>query len=94
LRRRADEAGLDLALGTDTGGSIRAPAGANGVFGNRPSLGMVSMEGVLPVSHELDTIGVLTRSARLFSLVGRVLYPGLVTSPRLSQITKVRGRPR
>ena len=55
---------------------------------------MVSMEGVLPVSHELDTIGVLTRSARLFSLVGRVLYPGLVTSPRLSQITKVRGRPR
>ena len=54
---------------------------------------MISMEGVLPVSHELDTIGVLMRSATLFSLVGRVLYPGLATSPRLSQISKVCRRP-
>ncbi|OMP84319.1 Amidase 1 [Diplodia seriata] len=65
---------LDMAIGTDTGGSMRGPAASNGVFGNRPSTGAVSMAGVLPLSPHLDTAGVFTRSAALWSDVTRHWY--------------------
>jgi aspartyl-tRNA(Asn)/glutamyl-tRNA(Gln) amidotransferase subunit A len=51
----------DAALGTDTGGSIRVPAGFCGVTGLRPTHGLVSNHGCLPVSVSFDTIGPLTR---------------------------------
>ena len=50
---------LDLALGSDTGGSIRGPSQIQGVFGNRPTHGLVSLEGVMPLAPELDTPGFL-----------------------------------
>ena len=53
-----------LALGTDTGGSVRIPAALNGVTGLRPTHGSVSSRGSLPVSASLDTIGPMARSAR------------------------------
>jgi aspartyl-tRNA(Asn)/glutamyl-tRNA(Gln) amidotransferase subunit A len=52
------------AIGTDTGGSIRAPASVNGVVGLKPTHGRVSRRGVLPMSPTLDTAGPLTRTAR------------------------------
>lgn len=51
-------------LGTDTGGSIRAPAALCGVTGLKPTQGRVSRFGVLPLSHSLDCVGPLARSAR------------------------------
>ncbi|TLS23470.1 uncharacterized protein PpBr36_05648 [Pyricularia pennisetigena] len=52
----------EVALGTDTGGSVRLPAAYNGVVGFKPSYGMLSRYGVVPYANSLDTVGVLTRS--------------------------------
>ncbi|MEY2416438.1 MAG: aspartyl-tRNA(Asn)/glutamyl-tRNA(Gln) amidotransferase subunit [Ilumatobacteraceae bacterium] len=52
------------AIGTDTGGSIRAPASVNGVVGLKPTHGRVSRRGVMPMSPTLDTTGPLTRTVR------------------------------
>jgi aspartyl-tRNA(Asn)/glutamyl-tRNA(Gln) amidotransferase subunit A len=59
-------AAADLAagtLGTDTAGSIRIPACFCGVTGLRPSTGLVSNRGVVPVSWALDTVGPIARTA-------------------------------
>ncbi|MGH2409284.1 MAG: amidase family protein, partial [Chloroflexota bacterium] len=50
------------ALATETDGSIVSPASANGVVGIKPSVGLVSRAGVIPVSHTQDTVGVHARS--------------------------------
>lgn len=50
---------LDLALGSDTGGSIRGPSQVQGLFGNRPSHGLVPLTGTMPLAPELDTSGFL-----------------------------------
>jgi len=61
------------ALGTDTGGSVRVPAGFCGVTGLRPTHGRVSNRGCLPVSVTFDTIGPMARHveevARLFCVL-------------------------
>ena len=62
-----------VALGTDTGGSIRLPASMCGVAGIRPTFGAVSCRGIQPVSRSLDTVGPLARSARDLSAVLAVL---------------------
>ncbi len=49
-------------LGTDTGGSIRFPAAANGVVGIKPTYGRVSRHGAFPLSASLDHVGPMTRS--------------------------------
>jgi len=63
----------DMALGTDTGGSVRIPAGINGITGLRPTSGRVSNSGCFPVSVAHDTIGPMARSAldcaRLFAVI-------------------------
>ncbi len=51
-----------IALGTDTGGSIRIPASMTGVVGHKTSKGRLGTDGVVPLSHTLDTVGALTRS--------------------------------
>jgi aspartyl-tRNA(Asn)/glutamyl-tRNA(Gln) amidotransferase subunit A len=51
------------ALGTDTGGSVRAPAALCGLVGFKPTFGRISAEGVIPYSWTLDHVGTLTRSA-------------------------------
>ena len=50
------------ALGTDTGGSVRIPAAYCGVVGLKPSYGLVSTRGIVPLSLRLDHVGPLTRS--------------------------------
>ncbi len=56
-------AGMALAtIGTDTGGSIRIPAAACGIVGLKPSLGEVSIDGVVPLSRTFDHIGPLAQS--------------------------------
>jgi Asp-tRNA(Asn)/Glu-tRNA(Gln) amidotransferase A subunit family amidase len=63
-------AGLCLAaMGSDTGGSIRIPAGLTGLVGLKPTFGRVSKRGVAPLSWSLDHTGPLTRTVRDAALV-------------------------
>ncbi|MBT6275159.1 MAG: amidase, partial [Chromatiales bacterium] len=55
---------LPLALGTDTGGSVRNPATACGIAGMKATYGLVSRRGVIPLSFSLDHVGPLTRTVR------------------------------
>ncbi|KAL4963957.1 amidase signature domain-containing protein [Aspergillus stella-maris] len=70
---------LDIAIGSDTGGSMRGPAGAQGIFGNRPSTGAVDLDEVIPLCSGLDTTGVFARSARTWSDVVSVWYQDFQT---------------
>ncbi len=53
---------VDIAIGSDTGGSIRIPAALNGVTGFKPTQARVSRSGTYPLSFSLDTVGPLARS--------------------------------
>ncbi|MES1165352.1 MAG: amidase [Verrucomicrobiota bacterium] len=76
----------DFALGTDTGGSVRVPAGHCGLHGFRPSHGAVPTEGVLPLAPRFDTVGWFARDARTLALVGDVL---LDAPPHRSRPTRL-----
>ncbi len=70
-------AGLaDVALGSDTGGSVRIPASYCGVYGIRPTHGAVSLAGAMPMAPGLDTAGWFASSADLLARVGDALLPG------------------
>jgi amidase len=51
-----------VGTGTDTGGSIRSPASANSLVGLRPTRGLISRDGIVPVSFTQDTVGPMTRN--------------------------------
>ncbi|MDX1499698.1 MAG: amidase [Woeseiaceae bacterium] len=53
-----------VAVGTETNGSIVCPAGANGIVGIKPSLGLVSRAGIIPIAHSQDTAGPMARTVR------------------------------
>lgn len=63
----------DMALGTDTGGSLRIPAAFCGLVGFKPSQQSVSREGCLPLSESLDSIGVMANNVHDCELVWRTL---------------------
>jgi aspartyl-tRNA(Asn)/glutamyl-tRNA(Gln) amidotransferase subunit A len=77
-------AGLCLAaLGSDTSGSIRCPPALCGIVGHRPSAGLVSTKGIVPLSTSFDTVGPMTSTVRdaaiLFDvLVGRSNYTSVL----------------
>ena len=63
LRRgRGRRPGRVAAIGTETDGSIICPAAMNGIVGIKPTLGLVSRSGIVPISHSQDTAGPMARS--------------------------------
>lgn len=71
-----------VALGTDTGGSIRIPAAYCGVVGYKPTYGLVSTEGVTPLSPTLDHVGLITATVQDCLTVLPVIAPSLMPRDR------------
>jgi len=67
---------VDFALGTDTGGSTRVPGSYCGLWGLRTTHGLVSAQGVVPLSPSFDTMTWLATRAEIFERVGKVVLPG------------------
>jgi aspartyl-tRNA(Asn)/glutamyl-tRNA(Gln) amidotransferase subunit A len=61
------------ALGTDTGGSIRTPASYCGIVGLKPTYGLVSIRGIIPLTYSLDHCGPMTRTVRDAAIMLNVL---------------------
>ena len=64
---------VDFAIGTDCGGSVRLPASYCGIFGMRPTVGRVPLDGVIPFGPPFDVAGWFARDAHMLERVGHVL---------------------
>ncbi|NYT65413.1 amidase [Alcaligenaceae bacterium] len=69
-----------FAIGSDSGGSVRVPAAFNGVFGIKTTAGFWPVDGAFPLDPRVDTIGLITRSAKdallAFNTISAVLFGG------------------
>uniref|UniRef100_A6VSF9 Amidase n=1 Tax=Marinomonas sp. (strain MWYL1) TaxID=400668 RepID=A6VSF9_MARMS len=63
----------DIGLGTDTGGSIRVPASYNGLFGLRPTHGVIPSDNMVALAPSFDTVGWLTKDLTTLEKTARVL---------------------
>lgn len=75
----------DIGLGTDTGGSIRVPSSYNGLFGLRPTHGVIVTDELVGLAPDFDAIGVMTRSLDELEQCARVLLPDAITNTSLTQ---------
>jgi aspartyl-tRNA(Asn)/glutamyl-tRNA(Gln) amidotransferase subunit A len=81
-------AGLcELALGTDTGCSVRLPSAACEIVGLKTQWGLVSLDGVFPLCPTLDTVGPMARSVEDVALMWSILTQRPVPDPRLHGFT-------
>jgi amidase len=62
-----------VAVGTETDGSIICPSGINGIVGIKPTLGLISRTGVIPIAHSQDTPGPMARTVRDATILLNVL---------------------
>ena len=77
---------VDIALGSDTGGSVRAPASFCGIVGLRPTFGRIDISQVMPLAESLDTVGWFTRDIALYERVGAVMLGEDTAGPPLTRM--------
>ncbi|MCW4385378.1 allophanate hydrolase [Salinibacterium sp. SYSU T00001] len=90
---------VDIALGTDTAGSGRVPAALNGLYGVKPTVGLIPTTGVVPACRSIDVVTVFARDLRLGRLAAEIMegpdgvdplartavaQPGLDAAPRVA----------
>jgi len=77
---------VDFSIATDTGGSIRCPSSYCGVIGFKPSYGLISRYGLLPLASSLDTVGIISSELKIikkiFSIISKEDYKDLNTLNR------------
>jgi amidase len=76
----------DVALGSDTGGSVRIPSACCGTAGLKTTHGRVSIERVYPLAPSLDTIGPMARDIAGVTLGMQLLEPGFVPAPDSARV--------
>jgi amidase len=74
-----------LAIGTETDGSIVCPSSANGIVGIKPTVGLVSRAGIIPISHTQDTAGPMARTVRDAAVLLGVLAGGDPRDPATAE---------
>ncbi len=77
------------AIGTDTAGSVRTPAALCGIVGHRPSAGVFSAEGIIPLRPSFDTAGPMTRTVEDTRLLLRALAQPALQAPSPSDRVRV-----
>ena len=82
---------VDMAIGTDTGGSVRLPAACCGIVGFKPTYGLVSRKGVHPQDSSLDCVGVFARDVAVVTRAMQGLVPGFAASgaPRPGRLVRL-----
>ena len=77
---------VTVAIGTETDGSIASPASVNGLVGIKPTLGLVSRTGIVPIAHSQDTAGPMARSvADAAMLLSAIAAPDPADPPTVSK---------
>jgi len=71
------------AVGTETDGSITGPSAVENLFGLKPTLGLISQEGIVPISHQQDTAGPMARSVTDVAILLGVMQTGAVAGQPL-----------
>jgi amidase len=79
------------AIGTETNGSIVCPASANGIVGIKPTLGLVSRTGIIPIAHSQDTAGPMARTVRDAAILLNALS-GIDTRDATTMVNRSRGQ--
>ena len=80
----------DVALGTDTGGSVRIPAACCGVAGLKTTWGRVPVEGVYPLARSMDTVGPLGADVAAVERGMRLIEPGFTAGSGQLPVARVR----
>ena len=80
---------VPVAIGTDTGGSVRIPAAFNGIVGYKASSARYPMQGVFPLSTTLDTLGPLTRSVADAAMIDAVMRGLAPKTPRPGAVPRI-----
>ncbi len=83
---------IPAAIGTETDGSVVCPAAVNGLVGFKPTLGLVSRTGIIPLSHSQDTAGPMTLSVRDSALILNVIAGSDPTDPATKDADKMRAK--
>lgn len=81
-----------VAVGTETDGSIVCPSAVNGIVGIKPTLGLISRSGVIPIAHSQDTPGPMARTVRDAAILLNVLI-GLDSSDPATKESASNGKP-
>ena len=79
------------AIGTETDGSIVCPASANGIVGIKPTLGLVSRTGIIPIAHSQDTAGPMARTVRDAAILLTAIS-GIDTRDSTTMVNRSRGQ--
>jgi amidase len=77
-----------VAVGTETDGSILSPSAANSLVGIKPTLGLISRTGIIPIAHSQDTAGPMARTVR----DAAILLSALVSADAADPATQAEGR--
>lgn len=81
---------LDFAIGTDTGSSMRRPAAVSGTYGQRPSQGLMVLDGVVPLGAASDTAGVFSRDPKKWVHFSKHWYaPDLRQDPNTTGLSEL-----